>query len=122
MLNASSLPLQLTMIENRSYCPPRNAAASEIQWHDLAELTWWEKFVETTLPLPWLGLSLYLYQSGHWIAGAFASFYFFLTGLRQSHGAQHYTIGIGRVWQNMILFLLSALMMGSMHAVQVSHM
>jgi fatty acid desaturase len=121
MWNSSELPLKPTS-QNRSNQTHRTPAATEIQWRDLVPLTPWEKFVEATLPLPWLALSLYLYHSGHWIAGAFASFYFFLTGLRQSHGAQHYTLGIRRFWQNLILFVLSVLMLGSMHAVQVSHM
>jgi hypothetical protein len=70
---------------------------------------------QASLPLRWLWLSLYLYQSGHWMAGLLLRF-IFLTALRQSHRAQHYTIGIGRGWHNMILFVLSILMMGSMHA------
>ncbi len=93
-----------------------------IPWRDLLPLTEREKLWELTLPLPWLVGSLACYQSGHWILGAICSFYFFLTGLRQSHGAQHYTLGIPRVAQDWVLFALSVLMLGSMHAVQVSHL
>ncbi|HEY4417845.1 MAG TPA: fatty acid desaturase, partial [Verrucomicrobiae bacterium] len=43
-------------------------------------------------------------------------------GLRQSHNAQHYALGFPRVAQDLVLFTLSALMLSSMHAVQVTHM
>jgi len=99
-----------------------NSDLRKIEWRDLLKLTWFQKFWELTLPIPWLLLSLYFYGHADWILGAFCSFYFFLTGLRQSHGAQHYTLGISRAPQDVILFLLSLLMLGSMHAVQVSHL
>jgi hypothetical protein len=54
--------------------------------------------------------------------GAGCSFYFFLTGLRQSHGAEHYSLGLPRRFQDGVLFSLSACMLASMHAVQVSHL
>ncbi len=50
------------------------------------------------------------------------SFYFFLTGLRQSHGAQHYTLGVPRLPQDLVMSGLSLFMLGSMHGVQVSHL
>jgi fatty acid desaturase len=81
-----------------------------------------EKAWELVLPLPWLVASLYWYGRGAWLPGAAASFYFFLTGLRQSHGGQHYTLGVGRGLQDAVLFALSLLMLCSMHAVQVSHL
>ena len=93
-----------------------------IQWRDLLKLTPAQKFGELTLPVPWLIASLFFYHRGDWIPGAFCSFYFFLTGLRQSHGAQHYTLGLGKRWEDLVLFVLSLLMLGSMHAVQVSHL
>jgi fatty acid desaturase len=93
-----------------------------IEWRDLLELTAVEKGWELILSLPWLLGSLFCYQSGWYLPGAFCSFYFFLTGLRQSHGAQHYTLGVPRPVQDGVLFALSLLMLGSMHAVQVSHM
>lgn len=93
-----------------------------IEWRDLLEMSRFQKIWELTLSLPWLLLSLYCYQHAYWIPGAFCSFYFFLTGLRQSHGAQHYTLGINKTLQDVVLFVLSNLMLGSMHAVQVSHL
>ncbi len=93
-----------------------------VEWRDLLKMTRLETIIELTLPLPWLLLSLYFYQQGNWLLGAPCSFYFFLTGLRQSHGAQHYTLGIDKRFQDFVLFILSVLMLGSMHAVQISHL
>jgi fatty acid desaturase len=99
-----------------------DARIRAIPWRDLLYLTRLERLWELTLPVPWLVGSLACYHFGHWTLGAVCSFYFFLTGLRQSHGAQHYTLGVSRVGQDMVLFALSVLMLGSMHAVQVSHL
>jgi fatty acid desaturase len=83
-----------------------------------------ERVQELSLPAPWLALALWCYDGGGaWIVlGLLGSFYFFLTGLRQSHGAQHYSLGIPRVVQDLVLCVLSLLMLASMHAVQVSHL
>jgi fatty acid desaturase len=94
----------------------------QVQWRDLIAMNRSEKLLELLHPLPWLVASLWLYSRGQLVLGALASFYFFLTGLRLSHGAQHYSIGLPRRAQDLVLFTLSALMLGSMHAVQASHL
>lgn len=91
-------------------------------WRDLVALTPWEKVWEITLPVPWLVLSLILYGKGWWWAGLVCSFYLFLTGLRLSHNAQHCALGVRRWFHDSILFLLSIIMLGSMHAVQTTHL
>ncbi len=93
-----------------------------VDWRDLVALRWWEKLWEVTLPLPWLIMSVICYANEWRIVGAVASFFFFLTGLRLSHNAQHYCLGIPRRAHDAILATLSVLMMGSMHAVQVTHL
>ena len=93
-----------------------------VEWRDLVGLSWWEKGCELALSLPWLGASLFCYQRGWVWAGAVGSFFFFLTGLRQSHNAQHYALGLPRRVQDGVLAVLSVLMMGSMHAVQTTHL
>lgn len=93
-----------------------------VEWRDLLPLSPAEKAWELVLSLPWLAGSLLCYQAGWYGLGLLCSFYFFLTGLRQSHGAQHYTLGVPRPAQDAVLFLLSLLMLASMHAVQVSHL
>jgi len=107
---------------DRRHCESVEAVHRHVPWRDLLTQTWLERAGEVTLSLPWLILSLAFYSSGWPLAGAVCSFYFFLTGLRQSHGAQHYSLGLSRRAQDWILFALSVLMLGSMHAVQVSHL
>ena len=93
-----------------------------VAWRDLLDLSPAERLWELSLSWPWLVGSLVCYHFAWYLPGAVCSFYFFLTGLRQSHGAQHYTLGLPRRLQDVVLFLLSVLMLGSMHAVQVSHL
>lgn len=93
-----------------------------VPWRDLVALTPLEKVWEMTLSLPWLAASLIFYEMGAWPLGVAASFFFFLTGLRQSHNAQHYCLGIARVAHDVMLAFLSVLMMASMHTVQVTHL
>jgi fatty acid desaturase len=100
----------------------KQAQLAAVQWRDLVQLNAWEKAWELALPLPWLVLSLWCYGRSWWWAGLAGSFYFFLTGLRQSHNAQHYALGLPRAVQDAALFALSVLMLASMHAVQVTHL
>ena len=99
--------------------PPRPTV---VEWRDLVPLTGAERFIEITLSFPWLFASLWCYHQGYWLPALACSFYFFLTGLRQSHGAQHYSLGLSRFGHDLLLFALSMLMLGSMHAVQASHL
>lgn len=95
---------------------------AHVAWRDLVPMTFLEKVWELCLSIPWLVASVILYARGQIFLGAVCSFYFFLTGLRQSHGAQHYSLGIPRGWQDRLMFALSVLMLASMHAVQASHL
>jgi fatty acid desaturase len=100
----------------------KTAKIKNVEWRDLVALSPWEKAWELILGLPWLLLSLCCYGHGLWWAGLLCSFYVFLTGLRQSHNAQHYALGLPRPMQDGVLFALSVLMLASMHAVQVTHL
>lgn len=93
-----------------------------IEWHDLTTLTARQKLSEFLLSLPWLILSLGFFQMRWYAPGLLVSFVFFLTGLRQAHGAQHYTLGIPRVAQDVLLATLSVVMLSSLHALQATHM
>lgn len=101
---------------------PTSDPIKTVEWRDLVSLTPLEKTWELMLGLPWLLLSLWCYGHGWWWAGLFGSFYVFLTGLRQSHNAQHYSLGLPRLVQDGVLFALSLFMLASMHAVQVTHL
>jgi fatty acid desaturase len=94
----------------------------DVLWRDLLPLTQWEKAWELCLSVPWLIGSLCAYHYGYIAVGALCSFYYFLTGLRQSHGAQHYSLGLPKRVQDFVLFSLSTCMLASMHAIQVSHL
>ncbi len=98
------------------------SASDSVEWRDLVALTPAEKAWELMLGLPWLAASLWCYRHNWWWLGLPCSFYFFLTGLRQSHGAQHYSLGLPKMVQDVVLFILSVLMLASMHAVQVNHL
>jgi fatty acid desaturase len=101
---------------------PNSIQIEGVEWRDLVALNSLEKAWELTLGLPWLFLSLWCYAHGWWWAGLACSFYVFLTGLRQSHNAQHYSLGLPRSIQDGALLALSLLMLASMHAVQVTHL
>ena len=101
------------------WCDPR---LRSVAWRDLVALSGWEELWELTLPLPWFAGSLAAYAFGWWWLGGMASFFFFLTGLRLSHNAQHRSLGIGRLAHDLILLALSVPMAASMHAVQVTHL
>jgi fatty acid desaturase len=100
----------------------RDRRVRGVVWRDLTHLKRREVVYELTLSLPWLGLSWWLAGRGCWAGALGASFMFFLTGLRQSHGAQHYTLGVSRRATEWALFVLSVLMLGSMHAIQATHL
>lgn len=99
-----------------------DARLNRVAWRDLVPLTPGERLWELTLSLPWLAISIWAYHERLWCVGAPASFFFFLTGLRQSHNAQHACLGIGRAGHHAMLAALSVLMLASMHAVRVTHL
>src|SRR5262249_725273 len=116
---------RLTKPLSSSKCPEpmtRSAQLESVAWRDLVALSPWEKAWELSLGLPWLGLSLWCYSRGWWAAGLAGSFYGFLTGLREWHNAQDYSMGLPRIVQDTVLACLSAVMLASMHAVQVTHL
>lgn len=93
-----------------------------IQWRDLMLKGPCESTQELLISFPWLLLSLFLAYQGLYIVALVGSFMFFMTGLRQVHDIFHNALGLKR-WGNFIaLFILSCLMLGSMHSVKVNHL
>jgi fatty acid desaturase len=100
----------------------RDPRVRSVPWRDLLHVNGVEVVTELCLSLPWLGLSLALAHVGWYGPALLASFVFFLTGLRQAHNAFHYAVGIPRRATEWLMFVLSVLMLGSMHAIQVVHL
>jgi fatty acid desaturase len=93
-----------------------------VQWKDLLQLRRREVVAELLLSAPWLVLSLAAAAAHLWLLALPASFLFFLTGLRQVHNAFHHALGLPKWVSDAVMFVLSVLMLGSMHAVQANHL
>ena len=100
----------------------RDPHLRSVEWKDLTQLSHAEVFKELVLSLPWLAVSLWLAGQRVYFLALPASFMFFLVGLRQVHNAYHYALGLSRRGSDWVMFALSALMLGSMHAVQINHL
>jgi fatty acid desaturase len=77
---------------------------------------------ELLLPLTWLALSLLIAWRGYDAIALGFSFMFFLTGLRIVHNAFHSALGLSRAQNSAVLWIMSFLMLGSMHAVRFNHL
>jgi fatty acid desaturase len=93
-----------------------------VAWRDLVHLRTGERMRQLLLPLPWLAASLVATHYQLWPLALAASFYFFLTGLRVVHDAFHGNLGLPAWGDHLVLMVLSALMLGSMHAVRLTHL
>src|SRR5262245_60611262 len=107
---------------NRWKGPAMTHGLRRVKWKDLLHLSSLELVHELSLSLPWLAASWLAAAHGHYVLALGASFMFFLTGLRQVHNAYHYALGISRNATEFVMFVLSILMLGSMHAVQLTHL
>ena len=99
-----------------------NAGLHQVAWRDLVALRPAEIVRELILPLPWLAGSLTAAASGLYPLALALSFVFFLAGLRIVHGACHGAIGLPRRATEIVLFVFSLAMLGSMHAVRWNHL
>lgn len=93
-----------------------------VAWRDLAAVSSREIMWELLLPTTSLCASLAVAGSGHYVLALGLSFVFFLTGLRLVHNAFHFAVGLSRRATDGILWLLSLMMLGSMHAVKFNHL
>lgn len=98
---------------------PRLAA---VPWRDLLVLRRAEVVGELLISLPWLLASCLLAAGGLWLPALACSFLFFLTGLRQVHNGFHLALGLSARATDWLLFVMSQLMLGSMHAVKINHL
>ena len=95
---------------------------SGVEWRDLVVLTRREIFVELTLPLPWLLAAITAGQAGlrGWLV--FATLVMFMMGLRITHNAFHRNLGLSRSAGDLVMFVLSVLLGGAMHAIRYTHL
>lgn len=94
----------------------------QVPWRDLAGLSSWGRCREVLLPVPWLLLALATASPRLFPLALLAGFYFFLTGLRLIHDVFHANLGLPRWANHLLLSGLSLLMLGSMHAVRLTHL
>jgi fatty acid desaturase len=100
----------------------RDHRLRNIQWKDLVRVSRWEIGFEFALPAAWLSASLVFAALGYTMVALPLSFVFFLTGLRLVHNAFHNVLGVSRRATSGVLWLLSIIMLGSMHAVRFNHL
>jgi fatty acid desaturase len=93
-----------------------------VQWRDLVHVRSLEVLTEPLLPAAWLVASLVMAGTGRYLIALGFSFFFFLTGLRLVHNAFHGALGLSRRSTDIVLWIMSFVMLGSMHAVQFNHL
>ena len=94
----------------------------EVIWRDLYAYQPWETVKEVLLPVPWLITAFWASTQAYYLVTIIASFYFFLTGLRVTHNAFHSCLGLPRIYNDSVMTILSVLMLGSLHAIQTTHL
>jgi fatty acid desaturase len=100
----------------------RDRHIREIPWRDLVALAPVERWRELLLPLPFLIAARVAFALDGVTVTLLASAYFFLAGLRVVHDAFHSNLALPRRVNNAVLLALSGLMLGSMHAVRLTHL
>ncbi|HYE29107.1 MAG TPA: fatty acid desaturase [Allosphingosinicella sp.] len=107
---------------DRGGSDPASRLVREVEWRDLVPMRRRDGVIECLHPVPWLLLSWGFAAYGRWAFAAAASFMFFLTALRLNHEAIHRNLGFGAAGHRRVIHALSALMLGSNHAVAFNHL
>src|SRR5690349_6073136 len=94
----------------------------DIPWRDLVALRPIERWRELLLPIPFLVAARLAFDAGGVSIVLIASAYFFLAGLRVVHDVFHGNLALPRRGNDLVLLVLSGLMLGSMHAVRLTHL
>ena len=95
---------------------------SAVEWRDLVVLARREILVELTLPLPWLLAAIIAGQAGRPGWAVLTTLVMFMMGLRVTHNAFHRNLGISRSAGDLVMFSLSVLLGGAMHAIEYTHL
>ena len=78
--------------------------------------------LELTLGLPWLAGMWACARQGWWAPSLALAFVWFLVGLRLVHDAFHQNLGLSARGHDALLWVMSALMGSSMHAIRFNHL
>jgi len=100
----------------------RDPRLRTVTWRDLVPVSRVEVVLELLLPAVWLALSLLAASTGRYLPALLLSFIFFLTGLRIVHNAFHSALGLPRAANDAVLWVMSLIMLGSLHAVRFNHL
>lgn len=100
----------------------RERAPAGVIWRDLAYLSAGEKLRELLLPLPWLLLALAAGHAGIYLVTVLATWFVFMTGLRITHNAFHRSLGLSARANDWVMFTVSVLLGGAMHAIEHTHL
>lgn len=100
----------------------RDARLTTVHWRDLIALSRFEVARELALPIVALGVAVLAGSANCWLLLVLASGAMFMTGLRVTHGAFHNSLGLRGFANDALMFTLSALLGGSMHAIKVTHL
>ncbi|WP_313914986.1 fatty acid desaturase [Tahibacter sp.] len=96
--------------------------AERVPWQDLTRLAPHEILAEIVLPLPWLLLAWSLAAQGWSALALLAMAPFFTTALRLTHDTFHRNLGLERRAGDLLLFALSLLLGGALHAIEYTHL
>ena len=100
----------------------QSARIRAIAWRDLTALRPAEQLRELLLPVPFLLAARAAFAFDVPLVPWLASAYFFLAGLRLVHDAFHDNLALTRPAGHAVLVALSGAMLGSMHAVRITHL
>ena len=100
----------------------RDPRIRAVPWRDLVAVGRIEILLELLLPSFWLALSMAAAARGWYVIALGLSFMFFLAGLRIVHNAFHNALGLPRWADDVVLWVMSLIMLGSMHAVRYNHL
>ncbi len=93
-----------------------------VVWKDLVKHQRFETTRELCLPLPWLVAAFYCGAQGWTVAMSICVIYIFMLGLRVAHNAFHGALGLSRRSDQVVMFVISLMMLGSSHAINYTHM
>ncbi len=96
--------------------------AERVPWQDLVRLSPREALAEIALPLPWLLLAWSLAAQGWSVLALLAVAPFFTSALRLTHDTFHRNLGLTRRAGDLLLFALSLLLGGALHAIECTHL